>query len=124
MSVEETSQDIPQSDDLLYEAWGIIANASGWIDDPEGAWTKAAIVWRDRWHKTLPSQIDIQSLPEGQIFDWDPEKTSIQEAVGNAIGHASLCWTEAPTGLFDDQRASRIVQELIDFIDDKRYREG
>jgi hypothetical protein len=39
--------------DLLYEAWGLIANA-GWdgLDKTEG-WQEAAIQWRDKYHEWL-----------------------------------------------------------------------
>jgi len=41
---------------LLYEAWGIIANA-GWdgLDKTEG-WQEAAIQWRDKYHEWLLEQ--------------------------------------------------------------------
>lgn len=38
-------------DDLLYDAWTVIANARGWDDNDE--WRAAAIRWRDRWHAYL-----------------------------------------------------------------------
>ena len=43
-------------EDLLEEAWGIIANAGGgdWTkESPE--WQEAAARWREKYHKTLPS---------------------------------------------------------------------
>lgn len=45
--------------DLLYDAWAIIANASdGWESvDPE--WRAAAIRWRDRWHATLSMDDEV-----------------------------------------------------------------
>ena len=39
--------DDEQPDDLLYEAWAVIANAPGWNTDTE--WRQAAIRWRDKW---------------------------------------------------------------------------
>lgn len=41
------------ADDLLYEAWSVIANA-GWdgADKSEG-WQEAAVRWRDKWHAYL-----------------------------------------------------------------------
>ena len=41
--------------DLLYEAWGVIANASGgnWEEQSQ-EWQDAAKRWRDSWHETLP----------------------------------------------------------------------
>ena len=46
-------QDQPTPDDLLYEAWAVIANA-GWdgAGKSEG-WQEAAVRWRDRYHKYL-----------------------------------------------------------------------
>lgn len=48
----ETMMDI-SADDLLYEAWAVIANA-GWdgADKSEG-WQEAAVRWRDKWHAYL-----------------------------------------------------------------------
>ena len=44
-------------DDLLYLAWGVIANAPGaWDDDTE--WRRAAMRWRDQWHATLDDGSD------------------------------------------------------------------
>ena len=42
-----------ERDDLLYEAWAVIANA-GWdgADKSEG-WQDAAVRWRDKWHAYL-----------------------------------------------------------------------
>ena len=51
----------PPEDDLLYDAWCVIANAPGWETDTE--WRRAAIRWRNRWHETLPSD------------DWPEEAT-------------------------------------------------
>ncbi len=37
-------------------------------------------------------------------------------AVFQALGYASVCWDEAPTGVFQDQEASRVGEELIGII--------
>lgn len=44
----------PPLDDLLYEAWGVIANVSegDWTKQPQ-EWQDAARRWRDRWHEHL-----------------------------------------------------------------------
>lgn len=46
------------ADDLLYEAWTVIANA-GWdgADKSEG-WQEAAVRWRDKWHAYQDSRPD------------------------------------------------------------------
>jgi transcriptional regulator with XRE-family HTH domain len=52
---EEEMMDI-SADDLLYEAWAVIANA-GWdgAGKSEG-WQEAAVRWRDKWHAYLDSR--------------------------------------------------------------------
>jgi len=45
-------------DDLLYEAWVLLANGAYWDHtDPKNidGWDAARDRWRDRWHATLPS---------------------------------------------------------------------
>lgn len=51
------------------------------------------------------------------IFDnWD-EKTSVYEAIGQAIGAASRCWSDLDhAGDFDSVLAADIVQELYAFV--------
>lgn len=50
--------DDAQPDDLLYTAWGLIANAAGgdWdeADRLSPGWKAAAVRWRDAWHATFP----------------------------------------------------------------------
>src|SRR5690606_14457094 len=55
----ETLMDI-SADDLLYEAWAVIAYA-GWAgaDKPEG-WQEAAGRWRDEWHAYLDETTDAE----------------------------------------------------------------
>lgn len=53
-----TADDMPPADDLLYDAWVLLANGAYWDHtDPQGLadWEAARIRWRDRWHQTLPS---------------------------------------------------------------------
>lgn len=45
------------ADQLLYEAWAVIANASGGNWKKESAdWARAAMQWRDRYHILLGRQ--------------------------------------------------------------------
>lgn len=47
--------------DLLYEAWGVIANVSqGNWDQQNAEWREAATRWRDRWHATLPAGVQAE----------------------------------------------------------------
>lgn len=45
------------------------------------------------------------------IFDWPVDKP-VHEAIGEAIGAASMCWKPIPTGVFDPALASQIAEEL------------
>jgi hypothetical protein len=40
----------------------------------------------------------------------------LDEQVQFAIGRASMCWSEIPTGVYNDQMASQIAAELIEAI--------
>jgi len=101
--------DAPQPDDLLYEAWGVIANASGWLEDTE--WRAAAERWRDKWHATLSAErhataiedlteairltveyIGIDTLPAIEGWSWydallkyAPEKAAVLAAITHIL---------------------------------------
>lgn len=48
-------------DDLLYDAWVLIANGAYWDHtDRKGRqnWGEARDRWRDKWHDTLPSETE------------------------------------------------------------------
>lgn len=38
---------------------------------------------------------------------------TFKELVGQSIGEASMCWSEAPKGVFESDRASKIVDKII-----------
>lgn len=47
----------------------------------------------------------------------DKAWTSIEEAVGQSIGLASVCWVDGPgDAVFDSERASSATDELLKFI--------
>lgn len=37
---------------------------------------------------------------------------TLKDAIGEAIGYASLCWTEIPQGTFDSDQAAAVASEL------------
>lgn len=41
----------------------------------------------------------------------------LREIVGQAIGEASMCWSEAPQGVFDSTRARAIVDRVVSEIE-------
>lgn len=48
--------------------------------------------------------------------NWDPP--TVQEAVGQAIGRASVCWDNMRgAGVFQDQDARRVSEELVAWIE-------
>jgi hypothetical protein len=49
------------------------------------------------------------------IFDWTDD-TPISEAVGQALGYASLCWEPKPTGVFDSTLAAAALEELTAWL--------
>lgn len=57
-----------------------------------------------------------ESIPEESkpIFpEWKLD-TPLEEIIGNAVGAASTCWEHLEnTGVFDSERASKIVDETV-----------
>lgn len=41
---------------------------------------------------------------------------TIEEEVMEAIGEASMCWSETPNGVFESERAIAIGQRLVTLI--------
>lgn len=44
---------------------------------------------------------------------------SFKEIVGEAIGEASMCWSEAPCGVFDSTRASALADKVVNYYNRK-----
>jgi hypothetical protein len=50
---------------------------------------------------------------------WEPEEgADLISAVYQAVGSASMAWSETPTGVFDDVWASTVAKGLIAWIND------
>lgn len=64
-----------------------------------------------------PSQSEEDSLFE--FYRSEGEELSIEGAIGQAIGAASMCWSETPRGIFESGRARNIAEKLKAFILDK-----
>lgn len=39
---------------------------------------------------------------------------TLEQIVGEAVGHASVCWDPAPEGVFDEAQASAVVDGVLD----------
>jgi hypothetical protein len=63
----KTEGDADDVEDMLYEAWVVIANANGW--DSPSEWRAAAERWRDRWHAYLGSTKPVPPKPETDVED-------------------------------------------------------
>jgi hypothetical protein len=52
-------------------------------------------------------------------------ETPVHEAIGQAIGAASMCWEHPENaGVFDSTRAVELVDELIAFLQSKLWIDG
>ena len=40
----------------------------------------------------------------------------LKKVIGEAIGEASMCWSETPSGVFDSSKASEIVDKVVNLI--------
>jgi hypothetical protein len=58
-------------------------------------------------------------MPDKLIFDDSAsEPRDLSELIGQAMGAASMCWDNVRgAGVFQSERASRITQEVIDWIE-------
>jgi hypothetical protein len=77
------SDDCTVDDDLLHQAWVVIANVSegDWSEQPI-AWQAAAIRWRDEWHATL-------SAPATVCVRLDGLHGKIAATIHNELNHCS-----------------------------------
>ena len=51
--------------------------------------------------------------------DRDSDPDSLRSVIAEAIGAASVCWENMEgTGIFDEQRATEILEEVVTWVDD------
>jgi hypothetical protein len=55
------------------------------------------------------------------IFEYWDIDTPVHEAIGQAIGAASMCWDPLPTGVFQSELALKISDELLDLLKKKLW---
>ncbi len=53
--------------------------------------------------------------PESQQV---PQESNVREAIGIAIGQASMCWSEVPKGKYDTAKAAKILSDLMDRLNE------
>ncbi len=45
------------------------------------------------------------------------KKEELKQRIGEAVGHASMCWTPRPGNqVFDSTEASKVVDDLYEYI--------
>lgn len=123
--------------DIAYEMWALLANA---VHDGHGG-TFAAGQWmeqrgrlRDRFHAALDVLPDATKIENGEKFGphqadhgpgtWSPKpdadgNLSLGEAIGQALGSASMCWVGGTGDLeFDSVQAARVHVGIMAFLYD------
>lgn len=58
-------------------------------------------------------------MSDDEKFEFQREEDgslSLESAVFQALGAASMCWDETPKGVFDSTRAKEIGDSLVEFI--------
>jgi hypothetical protein len=58
---------------------------------------------------------DVEVLGVG-VFDKPSYALRLRELIMLAIGRASMCWSEMPRGVYDDGKAAKIGEKLVDDI--------
>ena len=74
------------ADELLEEAWGVIANAQGgrW-EDASPEWREAATRWRDKWHQRLDARPRLN--PAESVFGFAGWLTTRKQEVTLSSKH-------------------------------------
>jgi len=102
------------TDELLMEAWGLIANASGgnWRLETE-AWRRAAVRYRDKWHAHMDEnkqlrrlKVDLATINAslifvGDRFDDGGRYISLSIPFEESAGWTASDWDEAYRRLTD-----------------------
>lgn len=94
----------------------------GWVDP-------AAL---DRWaEQVIKERLDaaakaVALAASGEPFafvQYDGNPLDLRAAVSQALGAASMCWTEPPTGVINSDRAAEVYRNLMAFVAEW-HREG
>ncbi len=48
---------------------------------------------------------------------WKENRRELESKVGEALGEASMCWSETPKGVFESNKALAVANNLISFIE-------
>lgn len=74
-------------------------------------------------HQKIESSIVLKDGREISIRKYKERKRMTKEEfkklVGESIGEASMCWSETPKGVFDSDRAVKIVERILKASEEK-----
>lgn len=48
----------------------------------------------------------------------------LREIIGQALGEASMCWSEVPQGVFDSRRAEKILEDVVSKLERRVFLES
>jgi hypothetical protein len=40
----------------------------------------------------------------------------LESVVGEALGQASMCWTETPSGVFKSEEAALLIEDVVTYV--------
>lgn len=86
-----------------------VAPTLGWMHECKGTY---------RW---LPLGAACPICYDHRVLPWKEVLAtcdSLEEAIQQSIGAASLCWDRPPTGKFDSERAAEISEALLELVRD------
>jgi hypothetical protein len=63
-----------------------------------------------RMHELTPNPFTFTYADDGHL--------TLESAIYQALGYASVCWSETPTGIFDSDRCKEAGDALIAFVED------
>lgn len=118
--------------DLVHEPCGATWHDHGWIDTLEGGHTVCPGDWiitgvQGERYPCKPDIFDAtyeasDSFRERRLapftIDDDGSPNMVEGAVFQALGYASLCWSELPTGVFDSDAAKQCGDTLVNYLND------
>lgn len=79
-------------------------------------------VWHEPAYPFKPVKLPPNTLtnadgtPYAAGYDEAAKEAKLEELVHTAMGEVSMCWSERPKGVFQDEKAKKIGEELIKAI--------
>lgn len=113
-STEDLERDFDHVSNQVHGLWQLITDHDGRVI-PRGEAMGLGVAYELEWpEKTVPAP--VRSSVPVTPFDFDREEDgslSLSSAVFQALGAASMAWTERPTGVFESEWARLIGEALM-----------